>query len=222
MTAFTSVLMTLTVPLLCWRQKNWASLQSSILRACESVICTIALVFLIDFANFYSTHTEENRKWSEDIYGRLKANNHIASRTITQAFDPEKELFLADRFIKGTCPRCKAEDQYGDNCESCGATYSPSDLIDPVSAISGATPVDKESKHLFFKLPEFETMLKQWLDSDTLQPQVANKLREWTDAGLQEWDISRDAPYFGFEIPGETGEILLRLAGRTDWLHRQL
>ncbi|MBT7718778.1 MAG: methionine--tRNA ligase [Halieaceae bacterium] len=162
--------------------------------------------FLIDFANFYSTHTEENRKWSEDIYSRLKANNHIASRTITQAFDPEKELFLADRFIKGTCPRCKAEDQYGDNCESCGATYSPSDLIDPVSAISGATPVDKESKHLFFKLPEFEAMLKQWLDSDTLQPQVANKLREWTDAGLQEWDISRDAPYFGFEIPGETGK----------------
>ena len=162
--------------------------------------------FLIDFANFYSTHSDENRKWSEDIYQRLKANDHIASREITQAFDPEKELFLADRFIKGTCPRCKTPDQYGDNCESCGATYSPADLIDPVSAISGATPVDKESTHFFFKLPEFEAMLKSWLDSDTLQPQVANKLREWTDAGLQEWDISRDAPYFGFEIPGEPGK----------------
>lgn len=162
--------------------------------------------FLIDFANFYSTHSDENRHWAEDIYRRLKDNNHIASREITQAFDPEKKLFLADRFIKGTCPKCKTEDQYGDNCEACGATYSPTDLINPVSAISGATPVDKESTHFFFKLPEFEVMLKQWLDSDTLQPQVANKLREWTDAGLQEWDISRDTPYFGFEIPGEPGK----------------
>ena len=162
--------------------------------------------FLIDFANFHSTHSPENRFWSEEIYRRLKANKHIASRAITQAFDPEKQLFLADRFIKGTCPRCKTPDQYGDNCEACGATYTPADLIDPVSAISGATPVEKESVHFFFKLPEFETMLRQWLDSDTLQPQVANKLREWTEAGLQEWDISRDAPYFGFEIPGEPGK----------------
>ena len=162
--------------------------------------------FLIDFANFHSTHSQENRKWSEEIYNRLKANGHIASREITQAFDPEKQLFLADRFIKGTCPRCKTADQYGDNCESCGATYSPAELIDPVSAISGATPIDRESTHFFFKLPEFESMLKKWLDSGTLQPQVANKLREWTDAGLQEWDISRDAPYFGFEIPGEPGK----------------
>jgi len=162
--------------------------------------------FLIDFANFHSTHSPENQAWSEEIYRRLKANNHIASRAITQAFDPEKQLFLADRFIKGSCPRCKAPDQYGDNCEACGATYTPADLIDPVSAISGATPVEKESVHFFFKLPEFESMLRQWLDSDTLQPQVANKLREWTEAGLQEWDISRDAPYFGFEIPGEPGK----------------
>ena len=162
--------------------------------------------FLIDFANFHSTHSQENRQWSEEIYNRLKANGHIASREITQAFDPEKQLFLADRFIKGTCPRCKTADQYGDNCESCGATYSPAELIDPVSAISGATPIDRESTHFFFKLPEFESMLKKWLDSGTLQPQVANKLREWTDAGLQEWDISRDAPYFGFEIPGEPGK----------------
>lgn len=162
--------------------------------------------FLIDFANYYTTHSEENKRWSERIYQTLKDSDHIARREITQAFDPEKQLFLADRFIKGTCPRCKTEDQYGDNCENCGATYSPSDLINPVSAISGATPVDKASTHFFFKLPEYEAMLKTWLDSDTLQPQVANKLREWTDAGLQEWDISRDAPYFGFEIPGEPGK----------------
>jgi methionyl-tRNA synthetase len=162
--------------------------------------------FLIDFDNFYTTHSEENRFWVETIYQRLKDNDHIATRTITQAFDPEKQLFLADRFIKGTCPRCKTEDQYGDNCEACGATYSPAELINPISAISGATPIEKESTHFFFKLPEYEAMLKEWLASGTLQPQVANKLREWTDAGLQEWDISRDAPYFGFEIPGEPGK----------------
>jgi len=162
--------------------------------------------FLIGFDNYYSTHSPENQAWSEEIYKRLDANNHIASRSITQAFDPEKQLFLADRFIKGSCPRCKTEDQYGDNCEACGATYSPTELIDPVSAISGSTPVEKESTHYFFKLPEFESMLKEWIDSGTLQPQVANKLREWTEAGLQEWDISRDAPYFGFEIPGAPGK----------------
>ncbi|MEH6582413.1 MAG: methionine--tRNA ligase [Halioglobus sp.] len=162
--------------------------------------------FSIGFDNFYSTHSPENKAWSEEIYRRLEANGHIASRSITQAFDPEKQLFLADRFIKGTCPRCKTADQYGDNCESCGATYSPAELIDPISAISGATPVEKDSTHYFFKLPEFEAMLKDWIDSGTLQPQIANKLREWTEAGLQEWDISRDAPYFGFEIPGAPGK----------------
>lgn len=162
--------------------------------------------FHIGFDNYYSTHSEENRYWSEEIYRRLQANGHIASRAIVQAFDPEKELFLADRFIKGTCPRCKAPDQYGDNCEACGATYTPADLIDPVSAISGARPVEKESIHFFFTLPALADMLKAWIDSGTLQPQIANKLREWTDAGLQEWDISRDAPYFGFEIPGQPGK----------------
>ena len=162
--------------------------------------------FLINFANFHSTHSSENQYWSERIYQSLVDKDHIARREIVQAFDPEKELFLADRFIKGTCPRCKTPDQYGDNCEACGATYSPAELIEPKSAISGATPIDRESTHFFFKLPEYEAMLKEWLDSDTLQPQVANKLREWTDAGLQEWDISRDAPYFGFEIPGEPGK----------------
>ncbi len=162
--------------------------------------------FLIGFDNFYSTHSDENRIWSETIYQRAAANGHIAKREISQAFDPEKKLFLADRFIKGTCPRCKAADQYGDNCEACGATYTPADLIDPISEISGATPIEKNSVHYFFKLPELEDMLKKWIDSGTLQPQVANKLREWTDAGLQEWDISRDAPYFGFEIPGAPGK----------------
>ncbi len=162
--------------------------------------------FSIGFDNYYSTHSEENRYWSEEIYARLKANGHIASREIVQAFDPEKQLFLADRFIKGSCPRCKTPGQYGDNCEACGATYSPAELIDPVSAISGARPIDKESTHFFFALPALADMLATWIDSGTLQPQIANKLREWTESGLQEWDISRDAPYFGFEIPGEPGK----------------
>ena len=162
--------------------------------------------FCIGFDNYYSTHSEENRYWSEEIYRRLQANGHITRRDIVQAFDPEKQLFLADRFIKGTCPRCKTPGQYGDNCEACGATYTPADLIDPVSAISGARPVDKESTHFFFNLPALSDMLAEWIDSGTLQPQIANKLREWTAAGLQEWDISRDAPYFGFEIPGEPGK----------------
>jgi len=159
--------------------------------------------FHVSFDNFYSTHSPENRAFSEYIYKACEAKGHIASRTITQAFDPEKKLFLADRFIKGTCPKCHTEDQYGDNCEACGATYSPADLIKPKSAISGATPVQKDSTHLFFKLPDFEAMLKQWTRSGSLQKEIANKLAEWLDSGLQEWDISRDAPYFGFEIPGQ-------------------
>jgi methionyl-tRNA synthetase len=159
--------------------------------------------FHVSFDNFYSTHSPENRALSEYIYKACEAKGHIATRTITQAFDPEKKLFLADRFIKGTCPKCKTEDQYGDNCEACGATYSPADLINPKSAISGATPVQKDSTHLFFKLPDFEAMLKQWTRSGSLQKEIANKLAEWLDSGLQEWDISRDAPYFGFEIPGQ-------------------
>ncbi len=159
--------------------------------------------FLIEFDNFHSTHSPENRELSELIYSRLQANGHIASRSITQAFDPEKQLFLADRYIRGTCPKCKAVDQYGDNCEVCSATYAPTELIDPKSVISGATPIEKESEHFFFKLPEFEAFLKDWTRAGHLQPEVANKLAEWLDSGLQEWDISRDAPYFGFEIPGQ-------------------
>lgn len=162
--------------------------------------------FLIGVDNYHSTHSEENRVFSELIYNRLKANDHIAQRSITQAFDPEKKLFLADRYVKGTCPKCKTDDQYGDNCEACGATYSPVDLINPVSVLSGATPVEKESVHYFFKLPEFTDFLKIWVNSGTVQKEVANKLGEWLDSGLQEWDISRDAPYFGFEIPDAPGK----------------
>lgn len=162
--------------------------------------------FLIDFDNYYSTHSQENREFSELIYKRLKANNLIAVREINQLYDPEKKLFLADRFIKGGCPKCKAEDQYGDNCEVCSSTYSASDLINPYSTISGATPIEKASEHYFFKLPELADFLKTWTRAGHLQDQVANKLAEWLDSGLQEWDISRDAPYFGFEIPDAPGK----------------
>ncbi|WP_268797574.1 methionine--tRNA ligase [Pseudomonas huanghezhanensis] len=162
--------------------------------------------FLVDFDNFHSTHSDENRELSSEIYTRLRDAGHIATRSVTQYFDPEKKMFLADRFIKGTCPKCGTEDQYGDNCEKCGATYAPTDLKDPKSAISGATPVLRDSKHFFFDLPAFDAMLKSWTRSGTLQDAVANKIAEWLDAGLQQWDISRDAPYFGFEIPDEPGK----------------
>ena len=162
--------------------------------------------FLINFNNYHSTHSEENKHYSELIYKKLRDNGHIASREISQLYDPEKELFLADRYIKGSCPKCKTDDQYGDNCEACGATYSPADLINPKSTISGATPIEKQSTHYFFTLPAFSDMLKDWIRSGHLQDQIANKLSEWLDAGLQEWDISRDAPYFGFEIPDAPGK----------------
>ncbi len=162
--------------------------------------------FLIAFDNYHSTHSEENRVFSEQIYKRLKDNGHIATREITQAFDPEKNLFLADRYIKGTCPKCKTENQYGDNCEACGATYSPMDLIDPVSVVSGAKPVARESTHYFFKLSEFTEFLKDWTHAGHVSDEIANKLNEWLQGGLQEWDISRDAPYFGFEIPDAPGK----------------
>ncbi|MFJ3428016.1 MULTISPECIES: methionine--tRNA ligase [Pseudomonas] len=162
--------------------------------------------FLVDFDNFHSTHAEENRELSSAIYIKLREAGHIATRSITQYFDPEKKMFLADRFIKGTCPKCGTEDQYGDNCEKCGATYAPTDLKNPKSAISGATPVLKDSEHFFFKLPDFDAMLKSWTRSGALQDAVANKIAEWLDTGLQQWDISRDAPYFGFEIPDAPGK----------------
>ncbi|HEY7773279.1 MAG TPA: methionine--tRNA ligase [Marinagarivorans sp.] len=186
-------------------EKNGISAEQQIAQVRQEHEADFA-AFNIGFDNYHTTHSEENKALSAEIYNRLKANGHIAERTITQAFDPEKQLFLADRYIKGTCPKCKTPDQYGDNCEACSATYSPMELIDAKSAISGATPIAKDSKHLFFKLPEFSDYLKDWTRAGHLQPEVANKIAEWLDVGLQEWDISRDAPYFGFEIPGEPGK----------------
>ena len=162
--------------------------------------------FQVAFDNFHSTHSDENRFFSEQIYKACRDKGHIAVRKIKQLYDPVKELFLADRYIKGECPKCGAGDQYGDNCEACGATYTPAELKNPFSTISGATPVEKESEHYFFKLPDFQQFLKDWTRSGTLQDEVANKLQEWLDSGLQEWDISRDAPYFGFEIPDAPGK----------------
>ncbi|PMG86266.1 methionine--tRNA ligase [Vibrio breoganii] len=163
--------------------------------------------FDISFDNYHSTHSEENRELASNIYLELKKNGFISSRTISQLFDPEKEMFLPDRFVKGTCPKCKSEDQYGDNCDNCGETYSPTELINPKSAVSGATPVMKDSEHFFFDLPQFESMLKEWTRSGSLQSETANKMQEWFESGLQQWDISRDAPYFGFEIPGEKNKF---------------
>lgn len=159
--------------------------------------------FNISFDNYHSTHSDENRELAELIYGRLQAGGKIKSRTISQLFDPEKSMFLPDRFVKGTCPKCKSPEQYGDNCDSCGATYSPTELIDPKSAVSGATPVMKDSEHFFFDLPQFEKWLAEWVrGSGAIQEEMANKMQEWFESGLQQWDITRDAPYFGFEIPG--------------------
>ncbi|EKT58335.1 methionine--tRNA ligase [Providencia sneebia] len=162
--------------------------------------------FAISYDNYHSTHSEENKQLSEHIYGKLKNNGFIKNRTISQLYDPEKGMFLPDRFVKGTCPTCKAEDQYGDNCEVCGATYSPTDLINPRSVVSGATPVLRETEHFFFDLPAFSDMLQAWTRSGALQEQVANKMQEWFETGLQQWDITRDAPYFGFEIPDAPGK----------------
>lgn len=159
--------------------------------------------FGVEFDNYHSTHSEENREISALIYTRLRDGGYISRRTIEQAYDPEKSMFLPDRFIRGTCPRCRSQDQYGDSCEVCGATYAPTDLLDPVSALSGATPELRSSEHLFFRLGAFEDMLREWLRTHDLQPGIVNKLNEWFEAGLQDWDISRDAPYFGFPIPDE-------------------
>ena len=162
--------------------------------------------FLVEFDNYYSTNSEENKTLSQNIYRTLRSNQKIATKTIEQYFDPVKNMFLPDRFIKGECPKCHAKDQYGDNCEVCGATYNPTELINPYSAVSGATPVRKETEHYFFKLSECEDFLKTWTRSGTLQGEAANKMGEWFENGLNDWDISRDAPYFGFEIPDAPGK----------------
>ena len=158
--------------------------------------------FHIDFSQYHSTHSEENREISELIYNRLNDSGYIKKRVISQAFDPEKEMFLPDRYIKGECPKCGADDQYGDNCEVCGATYSTTEIKNARSVMSGATPIEKDSEHYFFDLPQFENKLKDWTKAGHLQEQVSNKLAEWFEQGLQQWDISRDSPYFGFKIPG--------------------
>lgn len=164
--------------------------------------------FAVAFDHYSSTHSQATRTLTECIYARLDAGGHIARRSVSQLFDPDKQMFLPDRYVKGTCPNCGAVDQYGDNCEQCGAAYAPTDLIDPKSVVSGATPVLRESVHLFFEVGRFEDFLRQWLAGDVALPGVKAKLAEWLDGegGLRAWDISRDAPYFGFEIPGEPGK----------------
>ncbi len=163
--------------------------------------------FAIGFDNYYSTHSEENRQFASLIYQRLDEAGHIKRKTISQLYDPQKNMFLPDRFVKGDCPKCGAVDQNGDSCDVCGATYSPTDVKNPRSVVSGATPVLKDSEHYFFDLPAFSQMLQDWTRSGALQEEMANKLQEWFTDGLQMWDISRDAPYFGFEIPGAPGKF---------------
>ena len=158
--------------------------------------------FLVEFDNYYTTHSPENKELVEFIFAQHLEKGNINKRTIKQLYDPVKNMFLPDRFIKGECPRCHAKDQYGDNCEVCGATYLPTELINPYSTLSGAKPIEKESEHYFFKLQNYEKYLKTWTRLGHLQEQVTNKLDEWFKDGLREWDISRDAPYFGFPIPG--------------------
>jgi methionyl-tRNA synthetase len=162
--------------------------------------------FHISFDNYHTTHSEENKQLASEIYNRLHAGGHIKTRTISQLYDPEKGMFLPDRFVTGTCPTCKTDDQNGDSCDNCGATYDPTDLINPKSVVSGATPELRDSEHYFFDLPAFEGMLNEWTRSGALQVEVANKLGEWFSQGLKQWDISRDAPYFGFEIPNAPGK----------------
>jgi len=162
--------------------------------------------FLIGFDQFHSTHSAENRRLTAELYQKLREAGHITRRSVRQAYDEQARMFLPDRYVRGTCPRCRTADQYGDSCESCGSTYTPAELLNPVSTVSNTPPVWRESEHLFFRLGDFETMLRQWLDSGSLQLAVRAKLNEWFDAGLQEWDISRDAPYFGFEVPDSPGK----------------
>lgn len=160
--------------------------------------------FGIEFDNYHTTHSAENEALTVEMFEALKAKGDIYTRMIEQAYDEQEGLFLPDRFVRGTCPNCGAGDQYGDSCEVCGATYSPADLLDPVSVLSGTTPVTRESEHYFFKLGNYEARLKAWMQSAELDKNVVAKLEEWFDAGLRDWDISRDAPYFGFRIPGTT------------------
>jgi len=181
----------------------------------EAFVADIQAAHVRDFAAFGvvydhydSTHSAGNRALTEAIYAKLEANGHIGRRSVQQFYDPAKGMFLPDRYIKGICPNCGTADQYGDNCENCGATYAPTDLKDPRSVISGATPEMRASEHFFFELNQFEDFLREWLAGDVMVPGMKAKLQEWldSDGGLRPWDISRDAPYFGFEIPGQPGK----------------
>ena len=162
--------------------------------------------FMVDFDNYHSTHSEENRELSRLIYERLRDAGHIKRREIEQLYDPVRNMFLPDRYLRGQCPYCRAADQYGDSCENCNRIYTPADLIDPVSTVSGAKPVPKKTEHYFFDLPAYADMLREWTAGEHLQEEVSNKLQEWFAAGLREWDITRDKPYFGFEIPDAPGK----------------
>ena len=162
--------------------------------------------FEVDFDNFHSTHSPENKTLAEDIYLKLKAGGHVRTQIISQAYDPKAEMFLPDRFIKGECPSCGTADQYGDNCENCGATYAPTDLKNAISVVTGETPIEKNSEQYFFKLSDFEDMLKTWTRAGHIQKEIANKMDEWLEDGLRDWDISRNAPYWGFEIPDAPGK----------------
>jgi methionyl-tRNA synthetase len=165
------------------------------------------LDFHVEYDNYYVTHSDENKELCELVYNRLNDAGYITKRVISQLFDPEKQMFLPDRFVRGTCPSCGAEDQNGDSCDVCSATYDPTEMKNPRSVVSGATPILKDSEHFFFDLPKFEGMLREWLRSGAIQEEMANKLQEWFEKGLQQWDISRDAPYFGFEIPNAPGKF---------------
>ncbi|MFI4938399.1 MAG: methionine--tRNA ligase [Candidatus Berkiellales bacterium] len=185
--------------------------------------------FYIGFDNFYTTHSPENQELSQLIYQRLLAKGDIVARSITQAFDPIKNMFLPDRYVKGECPKCGTKDQYGDSCENCGATYSPMELKNPISVVSGVKPIERESEHYFFKLENYAAQLQQWTKQGHLQPQITNKLNEWFESGLRQWDISRDGPYFGFPIPDTINKFFYvwmdapigYMASFKDWCHKQ-
>jgi methionyl-tRNA synthetase len=185
--------------------------------------------FDIQFDNFYTTHSPENKELSELIYARLLAKGDIVEKKIKQAFDPIKNMFLPDRYVKGECPKCGAKDQYGDGCEVCGANYGPTELKNPVSVVSGATPIEKESDHYFFKLENYTDLLKEFIQQEHLQPQIGNKLKEWFEAGLRQWDITRDGPYFGFPIPNTVNKFFYvwmdapigYIASFKEWCNRQ-
>ncbi len=163
--------------------------------------------FGVNYDNYHVTHSDENKELCELVYNRLDDAGYISKRVISQLYDPEKEMFLPDRFVQGTCPKCDAQDQNGDSCDVCSATYDPTELKNPRSVVSGAEPVLRDSEHYFFDLPQFQDMLQNWLQSGAVQPEIANKLKEWFEEGMHQWDISRDAPYFGFEIPNAPGKF---------------